>query len=339
MQPDQHSSHTTIGAYVQAISTALESRGIDPHEVFAAAGIDPHIPSDPLRRMTETEVAQLYKVAVSRTNDPYFGIAVGMKMQPGLLHALGFSLMLSATLRDFFQRVSQHYRLASQLAEFYHYDEDNVSVLGARNIRPGVCFETQDVWVVLMMRYMRTMVDENLDPVWVELQRDCPNEGDAPYIELFKCPVRFGCVGARIAIDRAIVDKALPGASRELALQNDEVVMRYLAELDRNDLVNRVRSIIVRDLAPGNLRKEHIAAQLHMSSRNLQLKLAVRGTNFQDLLDQTRHTLAMGYIEQSRLAITEISYLQRISDLSNFTRAFKRWTGKSPSAYRDTLAH
>ena len=76
-----------------------------------------------------------------------------------------------------------------------------------------------------------------------------------------------------------------------------------------------------------------------MSSRNLQLKLAVRGTNFQDLLDQTRHTLAMGYIEQSRLAITEISYLLGFSDLSNFTRAFKRWTGKSPSAYRDTLAH
>ncbi len=339
MQTDHYPSQTTIGAYVQAISTALESRGIDPREVFAAAGIDPCIPSDPLRRISETEVAQLYKAAFSLTNDPYFGIAVGMKVQPGALHALGFSLMLSATLRDFFQRVSQHYRLASQLAEFYHYDEDNVSILSARNIRPGVCHETQDVWVVLMMRYMRTIFDENLDPVWVELQRDCPREGDAPYIGFFKCPVRFGCVGVRIAVDRAIVDKALPGASRELALQNDQVVMRYLAKLDRNDLVNRVRSIIVSDLAPGNLRKEHIAAQLHMSSRNLQLKLAARGTNFQDLLDQTRHTMAMGYIEQSSLAITEISYLLGFSDLSNFTRAFKRWTGKSPSAYRDTLAH
>jgi AraC-like DNA-binding protein len=73
---------------------------------------------------------------------------------------------------------------------------------------------------------------------------------------------------------------------------------------------------------------------MHMSPRNLQLKLAANDTTFQDTLDSTRQNLAAGYIEQSHLAITEIAYLLGFSDASNFTRAFRRWHGVSPRQYR-----
>ena len=70
---------------------------------------------------------------------------------------------------------------------------------------------------------------------------------------------------------------------------------------------------------------------------SLQLKLAQRGTTFQDLLSETRHELALRYLAQRALSVTEITFLLGFTDTSNFTRAFKRWTGSSPTLYRARL--
>ena len=114
--------------------------------------------------------------------------------------------------------------------------------------------------------------------------------------------------------------------------------MQYLEQMDRRDVVNRVRRHIIEGLAAGNLSKQDVANKMHMSPRNLQLKLAAEDTTFQDILDGTRRQLATGYMEQSHLAITEIAYLLGFSDASNFTRAFRRWFGMSPRDYRKNLS-
>ncbi|MGI9287869.1 MAG: helix-turn-helix domain-containing protein, partial [Pseudomonadales bacterium] len=62
-----------------------------------------------------------------------------------------------------------------------------------------------------------------------------------------------------------------------------------------------------------------------------------KDTSFQEILDTTRQSLALGYMEQSNISITEAAYLLGFSDVSNFTRAFKRWTGKSPRDFRQSL--
>ncbi len=74
-----------------------------------------------------------------------------------------------------------------------------------------------------------------------------------------------------------------------------------------------------------------------MSPRTLQIKLSKSNTTFQDVVNETRRALACGYIENSGMSITEIAYLLGFSDTSNFSRAFRRWTGRSPRAYADRL--
>jgi AraC-like DNA-binding protein len=76
-----------------------------------------------------------------------------------------------------------------------------------------------------------------------------------------------------------------------------------------------------------------------MSASTLQVKLAQSGTSFQKILEDTRHELALGYMTQSRLSITEIAFMLGFSDLSNFIRAFKRWTGKSPTEFKREQPH
>ena len=71
-----------------------------------------------------------------------------------------------------------------------------------------------------------------------------------------------------------------------------------------------------------------------MSEAALQQKLTERCTSYHDLLDETRGELAIGYLQQPALTITEIAFLLGFADSSNFTRAFKRWKGAPPSAFR-----
>ena len=327
-------SATTVASYTQAFASALEAAGVDPQEIFSEVGVGAQVTSDPLKRISNAEVSQLFHASVRATGNPCFGIEVGERMQPGNLHALGFAMLASVTLRDFYNRVCNYYRVVSRNADFEQEEEDGASVLVARNLALSVCNETQDAWLTMMVRFLRFLYQQELNPLWIDLCRPAPVGGEQPFLDYFQCPVRFNCKELRIAIDSKIMDRELHGGSADLAQHHDQIVMQYLEKMEHKDVVNRVRRLITDELASGMLSKQGVAEKMNMSARNLQLKLAEQNTTFQETLDGTRQNLAAGYIEQSHLAITEIAYLLGFSDASNFTRAFRRWHGCSPSDYR-----
>jgi AraC-like DNA-binding protein len=79
------------------------------------------------------------------------------------------------------------------------------------------------------------------------------------------------------------------------------------------------------------------AGDLHMSTRKLHRKLAAEDTSFRALLLEIRTELAKQYLNDTSLTLTEISFMLGFSEISSFSRAYKRWTGKSPSVARQSL--
>lgn len=79
-----------------------------------------------------------------------------------------------------------------------------------------------------------------------------------------------------------------------------------------------------------------LAKEIGMSPRTLQRRLKCSGVDFEDLRDETRRSEALRLIRLGRYSATEIAYLVGYSDPAHFTRAFKRWTGKTPSHFRAT---
>jgi AraC-like DNA-binding protein len=98
--------------------------------------------------------------------------------------------------------------------------------------------------------------------------------------------------------------------------------------------VMQVKTKLVDHLPSGAITEKDIADLLNMSLRSLQRKLEEKGYTYKQLLEETRRELAEQYIRNSRLSLGEITYMLGFSELSNFSRAFKRWTGKSPQHYR-----
>ena len=164
--------------------------------------------------------------------------------------------------------------------------------------------------------------------------RTCPASGPTPYLEEYGVTPVFAQAESALAFEAAALDEQLPGACPDLADHNDRIAAQYLARLNRNDIVARVRAAIIERLSTGDCSRRQVARALAMSEASLQSKLAERDTTFQDLLSDTRRELALGYMAQAHLSITEITFLLGFTDTSNFARAFKRWTGASPTAYR-----
>lgn len=103
-------------------------------------------------------------------------------------------------------------------------------------------------------------------------------------------------------------------------------------------LADRVRQAIGASLARGEPRLEAIARDLAMSGRTLQRRLTDAGTRFADLVDAARRERAMLLLEDATLSCTEIAFLLGYTEAAPFFRAFKRWTGMPPQAYRTRMS-
>jgi len=331
------SNPSTIAAYAFAISTALEQCGIDPRAIFEKCGVPIQTTTDPMLRLTNDEISRLFKASVEATSDPTFGLLVGQSMHPGNLHALGYALMASTSLRDYAQRLSNYYKIVSQSAEI-RAEENANEFLIITNVSSGdICWETHDAFITLQLRFIRFIYNPSFNPLRVELMRPEPSTDIEKYQDYFNCEIRFDCPEVVIALPSDLIDKPLPGASKELAQMHDQTSAQYLKRMEKQDIINRVRTTIVEDLSSSAITKQRVADKLCMSPRSLQMKLAAKDTSFQEILDTTRESLALGYLEQSAISITEAAYLLGFSDVSNFTRAFKRWTSKSPREFRQSL--
>ena len=103
---------------------------------------------------------------------------------------------------------------------------------------------------------------------------------------------------------------------------------------DNSQLRTRVENAISSVLPHGKVRVEDVARSLGMSKRTLARRLSDEGLNFTEILQQLRRDLAVRYLDDRRLHVSKIAWLLGFREVSAFTHAFKRWTGKTPSQIR-----
>ena len=217
-------------------------------------------------------------------------------------------------------------------------EADDTARLVVSDIATVVPAESEDVLCGFLVRSMKEMTDGKFLPQRIELRRPAPIGSAKQHVDFYGCRVDFDKPNISIIFDRAVLDVPLPLGSEELAQLNDRVVRDYLERLDRADFVNRVRTLVIEALPSGRATKAAVARRFGVSARTLQARLGERGTSFVEVMGATRQTLACAYLDDPAISIGEIAYLVGFSDISNFTRAFKRWTGVSPSSHRATHA-
>jgi AraC-like DNA-binding protein len=323
---------TVIGGYVAAIIRALEARGVATSAILEAVGMARVPSNDPLTRVPLSSLQKLLAAAVALTGDPYFGLYAAKFMHPANWHAFGYALLASSSLRDFCERLARHFRVLSATTRPRLRETADAGYLEFPRVTETPHL-SDDIVGLFLVQLIGQLSDGRIRPTAVDLHRPTPPDGGVRHRRAFGCPVSFGSPYVSLVFEARALDAALPGASRELAQYNEQIVVGYLAKLDRSDVEARVRALLLEQLPLGVVTKEHIAKRLCMSPRTLQVKLSKCSTTFQDVVNDTRRALACGYMDNSALSVTEIAYMLGFSDTSNFSRAFRRWTGCSPREY------
>jgi len=331
-EPKLRDEPSVIAGFARAIGRALEFRGVDSSHAFRAAGLPPDVSNLPLERLTANQINALCAVSRDFTRDPYFGITIGRFIHISNFHALGYALMASRTLMDFCLRLERYFPIVTHAADFSVHRTETEVTLRFDPLIP-LSGQTEDAFITFLLRLMRMLYDKPLMPVRIRKRHVCPAGGPQPYVDEYGIAPEFSATGAAIVFANNGFDEPLYGACPDLANQNDRIAAQYLARLRNNDIVARVRAQIIEQLDNGDCTKDAVAHSLGMSKASLQAKLAERDVRYQQLLDDTRRELVIGYLEQ-QLSITEIAFRLGFTDASNFTRAFRRWMGVSPSHYR-----
>ena len=312
---------------------ALDAEGLDGAAIARRAGIDTGSLGDADARVPRAALTALWKLAVEETGNPAFGLLAARHTLQTTFHALGYAVMASSTLREAIERIIRYRRLIGDIIQLRLDDRGErsrfvIDVSAGGGIVP---WEAVDAAVAGTVRQARILQGGGA-PLAISLERPAPADPSV-YERALRAPVAFAQPSTFLEYASADLDRRLPAANAELARQNDEVVVRYLARLQAGGALGRTRQALLEGLPSGTPTRPQIARRLGMSARSLQRLLAAEGSSFTGLLAEARLVLARSYLEEGRLPVTEIAFVLGFADTSAFSRAFKRWTGLAPSDY------
>ena len=181
----------------------------------------------------------------------------------------------------------------------------------------------------------RWVLGKNLPMTRLRCEYPAPPHAER-YESIFQCPIQFDMPATQLFFEAAILDQALPQSSTQSAALYRKLCEEKSIARNQGDIAWRLWQIIVRDPAePPNL--EAVARELHYSPRTLSRKLLAQGWRYQQLIDQVREIHARRYLSDPTLPIIQVAQRLGYADSSGFHRAFKKWTGRSPKAFRQGL--
>ena len=326
----------------QMFRRLLEMHGLDALGIARQAGVDLAAIPAPGERVAIDSIDAMLRIAIRSIADPAFGLQAARCWHPSELGVLGYAWLSSSPLRTGLDRAVRYSRLIGErgLTESEDARQGLKVRFWARRGNPDavpVAAVFTDIAMALLLDMCRMNAGAALRPVAATLRRRKPDPADA-YQRFFGCPVQFGADENAFVLSAKDADRPLPSSNRQLAALFDRMLVEELARLDKSDIVSRCRAAVLEQLSSGEGTAQEAAKQLHMSARTLQRKLAEANTTYVQLVDDARKDLALRYIEDPRRSVTDITFSLGFSQPSAFTRAFKRWTGLSPSDYR-TKSH
>ena len=326
---------SVIGTAARAVLRTLSLYDIDGRELAKAAGVPPEVFEDADARLPSATLSRFIAMAAAASGDDVFALKFAEHHRE-ISQSLYFAMAASETLIDAWRRLMRFRRMVGDSLDLEQLasadDEVHIGFTVPEPDHDVARWIPTDVMAGTHVIGARAFtMSPDVAPLRMDLRRPRPRALQA-FESLFRCPMRFGRDRSVIVWSTETAQRPLPLANPRIAMQSEGVVVDYLSRRQSSEVTDRVRRLVVAALPDGLPQRDVIARRLGLSSRNLARGLAAEGTTFRDLVNEVRYELARDYLA-SGATITEIAFLLGFSETSAFTRAFRRWTGETPTAY------
>ena len=300
------------------------------------AGLDPIYLKDTSKSLSLPEFGRVVKSTFHLLQDESSGF-LNRPLKPGTFAFMCYATISSRNLKECFERACRFFNLISDelrfsLAEYEESVQLSIHCRTKQRLNEGYLVLSM---MVILVRWASWMTAR---PMTLEgLKFQCaPPEYHSAVHTLFGCPPTYRQRDNALIFDRSLLKLPI--------VQTNDSLVPFLAKAPGN-LLTRFRSeksvvVMVQRLLQvdlnRNLSLDEVAARLHMTTQTLRRRLRLEDNSFQNLKDKARRSQAIYKLTEQNLSIQEIAEASGYSDPSAFCRAFKKWTGYSPSEYRET---
>ena len=327
---------------IQWLFITGQMAGLDMGGILRETNIDPAIFKDEDGQLPLEQATQLRERVLSQVQDTAFALHTGENIPIGELGVVDYICVSSCNVQSAMENLERYFRLVAHpyfsLAFYNRYGD---GVLEYQKTTPSShatnWFEQQSTeftFAVTISRIRQT-IRTHVIPKSVHF---CHPEPDysSEYERLFQAPIYFDePVNAMVLPQECLHIDTVPQDTRL------HQMLRYFADQALKSLppsygvVQNVLEILQQEFESGDPSVAAVANKLHMSERTLHRRLKEEDTSFADLRDKMRCEMAQSMLCNQSMAISDIAFLLGFSQPSAFHRAFKRWTGSAPHAYRE----
>jgi AraC-like DNA-binding protein len=310
--------------------------GLDTGQILRAAKLDPVTLQDPDARIPLEQVDALWRKAYELSNDPDLALHAIEVLPFGAYRVIDFLASSAPTIGAALAKVSDYFPIINAVVRLPYAVGDRYVTFGIQAPSRPSTITRPYVEYTLAAVFLRTRIATNQLYPLVRVEFSQPRPANVSEHErIFDCPVRFGADACRLVIAREVWDTPRTGSDPALFSVLETHARMLLEQVPSpDDIVGRVRKQIEAELRGGDPSLESIARHLAMSPRTLQRRLREHDVLFNDVLDELRFRAAKTYLAQRDVAGTEVAYLLGFAEQSSLNRAFKRWSGQTPTEYR-----
>ncbi|MDX1695166.1 MAG: AraC family transcriptional regulator [Ketobacteraceae bacterium] len=330
------SSASLSAAYLQSVLPSLKVRyqQLDMDRLLVQAGIETRQLNDPEYLIPFYRVGGFFLALLQETGDSALGLEIGASVQARSYHVLGYAVLSSNTIGEAIERLIRYEQLAGKLGSTAMIKSDPVRLTWRCPFEGPWARYVKEAAIAGWVTFGRVLVADSVRPLGVYFDHELVGDYGR-YEAVFGCPVHFNASWTGVTLSPENLEAPIVSADPGLNQLMDHQAIDRLEKFDsRLNLVNEVRAEVARSLPDGEPSLEGVATALGLTVRSLQNRLKDAGLPFKAVVDEVREQLACAYLADDAASLLDIAFLLGFSEQSSFSRAFRRWRGVSPQAFR-----
>jgi AraC-like DNA-binding protein len=333
---------TATGFAAREALAALRKRNIPAAPLLHRAGLSEHELGEAAdesnglsQRVSSIGQCKFLEYAAEAMDDSAFGLRLAGKIDPRDVGIYFYAGSASRDLGEALALFSRYCRIVNEAFRLTHGPDDAAIEFEFIGLPRHASRHNMEYVVAAICAALRTMSGRKIAPAKVTFAHN-RNSDVREFERFFCCPVEFGAPTTALQLSTDVLRLPLIAADPKLLR-----VLRPFCDAaakERNVKPGTLRAGVeaeVEKLLPdGKAKAENVAKALALSTRTMARKLAEEGTNYGEVVDELRKSLAIQYLKDPGISLAQIAWLLGYEGATSFNHAFKRWTGQSPSADR-----
>ncbi|MCC8943653.1 AraC family transcriptional regulator [Bradyrhizobium sp. Arg62] len=324
-----------------ALAAELAAQGVSVRELFARTGLDASQLEDPHARISHRQRLAIYRNAMRLAKRSDIGLLAGARQRISDYGIYGYALVSSRTFGEALMFSLDHITMAGPAVRqiSFRIEHGTTAILRSHGLDPlGELLPfAAEFWRSSMTAVFSRILESPFPSKRMIFPYPAPVHW-RNYERMFNCPIDFGADRMEWHFDAKVLDLACPNANPITAKICQQLCDVVLTEHPgESELVRRIRAACLN--SPSRFAgAPEIASKLGLSLRTFHRRLAEDGQSFQSIVDGMRQSIATELLENTHLAIDQVAERVGFADATSFRKAFKKWTNRSPSAFRHPTA-